>query len=45
MVAYDKLGDRGQVARTYQRCVETLQDEFDVTPAPDTKALFKRLTG
>jgi DNA-binding SARP family transcriptional activator len=45
MVAYDQLGDRGQVARTYQRCVETLQSEIDVSPAPETEFLFKRLTG
>jgi DNA-binding SARP family transcriptional activator len=45
MLAYDKLGDHGQVARTYQRCVETLQEELEVTPSPDTEELYKQLTG
>jgi len=45
MVAYHKLGDRGQVARAYQRCVETLREELDVAPAPETAALYARLRG
>ena len=44
MLAYDQVGDHGQVARTYQRCVDTLRDELDVPPAPETEALYKRLT-
>jgi ATP/maltotriose-dependent transcriptional regulator MalT/DNA-binding SARP family transcriptional activator len=44
MQAYHQLGDHGQVARTYQRCVETLQDELNVSPAPETEALYQRLT-
>lgn len=43
MLAYAGLGDRGQVARSYQRCVQTLRDELDVTPAPETVALYKQL--
>jgi DNA-binding SARP family transcriptional activator len=43
MASYYKLGDRGQVARTYQRCVQTLREELDVAPAPETKALYERL--
>lgn len=45
MVAYDGLGDRGQVGRTYQRCVQTLRDELDVGPAPETQKLYEHLVG
>jgi DNA-binding SARP family transcriptional activator len=44
MLAYEKLGDNGQVGRTYQRCVQTLRDELNVSPAPETKLLYKKLT-
>jgi LuxR family maltose regulon positive regulatory protein len=44
MQAFDRLGDHGQVARTYQRCVETLRQEIDVAPADETVSLFNRLT-
>ena len=44
MLAYDQLGDHGQVARTYQRCLETLHDELEVHPAPETDELYRRLT-
>lgn len=43
MIAYDRLGDHGQAARTYQRCVQTLRDELDVNPAPETEALYQKL--
>jgi DNA-binding SARP family transcriptional activator len=45
MLAYDGLSDRGQVGRTYQRCVQTLREELDVNPAPETQALYEQLTG
>ena len=44
MVAYDYLGDHGQVARTYQRCVNTLQQELDLSPTPETNELYQNLT-
>lgn len=44
MLAFHALGDRGQVARAYQRCVQTLRDELDVDPAPETQALYAKLT-
>jgi LuxR family maltose regulon positive regulatory protein len=44
MVAYDQMGDHGQLARTYQRCVQTLRQELDVSPAPETEALYRELT-
>ncbi len=45
MLAYHCLGDRGQVGRTYQRCVQTLRDELDVAPSPETEALYLQLVG
>ena len=43
MLAYDSMGDRGQVGRTYQRCTQTLRDELDVSPSAETRALYERL--
>jgi DNA-binding SARP family transcriptional activator len=45
MLAYHGLGDRGQVARTYARCVQVLRAELDVEPTPETQTLYARLTG
>ncbi len=45
MAAYDQLGDHGQVARTYQRCVDALQQELDISPSPETLASFQNLVG
>ena len=44
MIAYDRLGNRGQIARVYQRCVQTLRDELDVAPTDETNHLFAQLT-
>ena len=44
MQAYNQLGDHGQVGRTYQRCVQTLQEELDVPPSKETESLYKKLT-
>ena len=44
MLAYDALGDRGQIGRTYQRCVQALRDELDVAPSPKTTKLYRTLT-
>ncbi len=44
MISYQMLGDRGQMARTYQRCVQVLREELDVDPAPETEALYRQLT-
>ncbi len=43
ITAYNYLGDRGQLARTYQRCLQTLQDELDVSPSQETQELYKKL--
>jgi LuxR family transcriptional regulator, maltose regulon positive regulatory protein len=45
MFAYHDLGDRGQVARVYRRCGQTLQEELDVSPSPETQSLYEKLTG
>lgn len=44
MLSYHQLGDQGQMARSYQRCVQTLQEELDVEPAPETRELYQKLT-
>ncbi len=44
MQAYAGLGDRGQVGRTYRRCVQTLREELDVQPSKETDLLYKKLT-
>lgn len=44
MLACHGLGDRGQIARVYQRCVQTLREELDVSPAEETTTLFYQLT-
>ena len=43
MLAYDKLGDHGQVGRIYQRCVQILREELDVSPAPETEKMYQEL--
>ncbi len=43
MLAFNHLGDRGQVARTYQRCTQMLKTELDVSPSPETEALYQEL--
>jgi DNA-binding SARP family transcriptional activator len=44
MVVYDRLGNHGQVARTYQRCQQTLQEELSVSPSDETEVLYQKLT-
>jgi len=44
MLAYDRLGDRGQVGRTYQRCIQALKDDLDISPSPETQELYQKLT-
>jgi ATP/maltotriose-dependent transcriptional regulator MalT/DNA-binding SARP family transcriptional activator len=43
MIAYSKLGDHGQMARTYQRCIQTLGEELEVAPSLETEQLFQQL--
>jgi len=44
MIAYEELGDHGQVGRTFQRCSQILESELNVTPAKETIDLFQLLT-
>jgi len=44
MLAYHQIGDRGQVARTFRRCLQTLQEELDVSASPETQTLYEKLT-
>lgn len=44
MLAYGHLNDRGQIGRTYQRCIQTLREELDVNPSSETEELYQRLT-
>jgi LuxR family transcriptional regulator, maltose regulon positive regulatory protein len=43
MLAFHALGDRGQLARAYQRCQATLRLELDVAPAAETEQLYQQL--
>lgn len=43
MYAYHRLGDRGQLGRAYQRCMQALREELDVSPSPETQELYERL--
>jgi LuxR family maltose regulon positive regulatory protein len=43
MTAYSKLGDHGQVARTFETCLEVLRSELDVAPAAETFELYRKL--
>ena len=43
MVAYDQLGDHGQIARTYQRCVQNMQDELGISPSSETELHYNDL--
>jgi ATP/maltotriose-dependent transcriptional regulator MalT/two-component SAPR family response regulator len=44
MLAYAGLNDQGQVGRTYRRCVRTLREELEVSPAAETQRLYEQLT-
>lgn len=44
MRAYSYLGNRGQIARVYQRCVKTLRTELDVSPSAETERLYAQLS-
>jgi DNA-binding SARP family transcriptional activator len=44
MLAYYGMGDHGQMGRAYQRCVQVLAEELDVSPSMETQALYLKLT-
>ncbi len=41
---YAMLGRRSEALHAYQSCVRALREELDVGPAPETRALYERLT-
>lgn len=43
MTAYARLGNRAQIIRAYQRCVERLQTELGVEPTAVTHQLYESL--
>lgn len=43
MLAYATLGDRGQCAAAYERCVRSLRKDLGVEPSPETNALNEQL--
>jgi DNA-binding SARP family transcriptional activator len=45
MRMHARRGERAEVARQYQACVEAFRSELATTPDPDTTALYHRLTG
>jgi ATP/maltotriose-dependent transcriptional regulator MalT/DNA-binding SARP family transcriptional activator len=45
MLGFSRRGDHAGVARTFLRCQTILKEELDVSPAPETLALYNRLIG
>lgn len=43
LIAYNGLGQRTQILATYARCVEALQNRWNIPPAPETKKLYERI--
>ncbi|RME85635.1 MAG: hypothetical protein D6775_02270 [Caldilineae bacterium] len=43
MMAYAQLGDAGQVARTFKRCAQALEEELGIAPTAETRELYRRL--
>jgi DNA-binding SARP family transcriptional activator len=43
MRAYMALGNRPLALRTYQQCVNLLEQEFAISPLPETQALYERI--
>ncbi len=44
MRCYLEAGDRARAIRVYQRCRRRLQEELDITPSPETEALYRSIT-
>ena len=43
MTCLARLGRRGEALQAYQACADTLRDELDVAPSPETQSLYKEL--
>lgn len=40
---YEQNGERPQAVRQYQQCCQILTEEMDISPMPETQALYKQL--
>ncbi|MEM8899066.1 MAG: bacterial transcriptional activator domain-containing protein [Bacteroidota bacterium] len=45
MGAYLEKGNRPMAIKTYRQCEEVLQKEFGVEPLPETKQIYRKITG
>ena len=45
MLAYFKKGNRPMALKTYQKCLEVLDEEFGIEPLPETKKLLREIRG
>jgi DNA-binding SARP family transcriptional activator len=45
MRAYQAQGNRPLALRTYQQCIQVLEQEFGVEPLPETQQLFHEIRG
>ena len=45
MRAYQALGNRPMALRTYQLCVQVLEEEFGIAPLPETRSIHEGIRG
>lgn len=45
MAAYFQKGNRPMAIKSYQHCVEVLEEEFGIEPLPETQALMRKIKG
>ena len=45
MQAYFEKGNRPMAIKTYQQCKKVLEEEFGIEPLPETRQLFRKITG
>ncbi len=43
MTSHERLGNRAQALRTYQRAVDAFSRELDTVPSAETQALYESL--
>lgn len=43
--AHQAMGNRGEAARSYERCRDVLHRELGIAPSPETEAIFAEATG
>jgi DNA-binding SARP family transcriptional activator len=44
MEAYFLKGNRPMAIKTYQQCEKVLKQEFGISPLPETKKLYQKIT-